>query len=278
MSEKSELEAIQKTALPNTISSLKRDFAALGLGAGDVVIMHSAMSKIGWIVGGAVAVIEALLEVLTPAGTLVMPTHTSANSDPAEWQHPPAPEAWWQPIRDEMPPFRPEISPTREMGTIVEIFRTWPQVLRSSHPQISFAAWGQHAAWITQNHPLEVEFGDASPLGRLYELDSKVLLLGVTHANNTSLHLAEARVDYVGKTWSRKGAAMLVNGQREWVWWQGLDYDSDDFERLGQDYEASVGFVVGKVGQAEARLLSQRAVVDFAMTWLPQHRPAPQST
>lgn len=77
-----------------TYDDLVTAFHACGLAAGQSVLVHSSMSKLGWVVGGAVDVINALLDVLTPAGTLTMPTHSSDNTEPAHWQNPPVPEAW----------------------------------------------------------------------------------------------------------------------------------------------------------------------------------------
>src|SRR5512139_3702101 len=102
-----ELETIQSIPSPRTRGSLTVDLHALGLQAGMVVIVHSSLSSIGWVNGGSVAVVQALLDVLTPAGTLIMPAHSGEYSDPSHWQHPPVPEAWWQIIRDTMPAFDP---------------------------------------------------------------------------------------------------------------------------------------------------------------------------
>src|SRR5512136_1383176 len=127
-----EVDAIQDASLPRTRDSLAADLRALGSTHGMAVIVHSSLSALGWVSGGSVAVVQALMDVLTPAGTLVMPTHTGDLSDPSFWQDPPVPETWWPIIRDTMPTFEPEVTPTRRMGRIVETFRTWPGTLRSS--------------------------------------------------------------------------------------------------------------------------------------------------
>ena len=90
---------MRRTESPLTRRSLARTLRACGLARGQVVLVHSSMSKLGWIVGGAEVVILALLDVIGQEGTLMMPTHTSDNSDPARWENPPVPEAWWPVIR-----------------------------------------------------------------------------------------------------------------------------------------------------------------------------------
>lgn len=271
-----EHKAVENTPMPNTRVSLAEDLRKIGLEAEDVVIVHSSLSKLGWTAGGAVAVVEALMDVLTSEGTLVMPTHSASNTDPAHWQNPPVPETWWPIIYEHMPAYDPRTTPTRQMGAIVECFRTYPHVLRSAHPSSSFAAWGKYAEFVTSNHDLSEDFGDRSPLGRIYELNSKVLLLGVLHSNNTSLHLAEFRSDYTGKKWEIQGAAMLVNGQRQWVKFEVLEADADNFVEVGTAYETSIGYKPVKIGQAETRLLSQCAIVDFAVQWFQENRKEKQ--
>lgn len=277
----SELESIQhidsERQWPNTIATLSADLRRLGLRTGQVVIVHSSLSKLGWVNGGPVAVIQAIEDVLTPAGTLIMPTHSADYSDPARWQHPPVPESWWELIRRTMPPFQPDLTPTRDMGVIAETFRKQNGVLRSWHPAHSFAAWGQHAERIVDGHSLEYGMGEESPLARIYELEGWVLLLGVGHGNNTSLHLAETRADLDSKQFITDGAPLMVQTpageiKREWVPYNDLLYDESDFEKLGADFEQTGVVKLGKVGLAECRLMPQRALVDFGVEWLEKNR------
>ncbi len=269
---KSEGEVVKETSTPNTITTLKRDFKTLGITAGSVIIIHCSLSEIGWTVGGSVSIIRALMETLTSSGTLIMPTFSSGNSNPTEWENPPVPESWWDIIKNEMPAYQPRITPTREMGIVVETFRNWPKVIRSAHPSLSFAAWGKYAKFIIRDHKITSGLGEHSPLARIYDLDGKIVLLGVNHSNNSSLHLAEYRSEFSGKTYIANGSSMIIKKKKQWVEYEDLDHNSDDFERLGIDYESEINYIPGKVGIAEARLFSQREIVDFAIEWFKENR------
>ncbi|MCZ6459876.1 MAG: AAC(3) family N-acetyltransferase [Gammaproteobacteria bacterium] len=265
---------------PVTISSLVADLTALfddarllGIGPGCLLNVHSSLSQIGWVAGGAQAVISALQEVIGPTGTLMMPAHTGHLSDPGNWNSPPVPEPWWQIIRDEMPAFDPALTPTRNMGVIAETFRTYPAVLRSPHPWVSFTARGPHAGELTADHPTEVMFGEPSPIAKLYELDGFVLLLGVDHANNSIIHLAEDRAHWKNKTYHAEGAPVLHNGRREWRTYTTLQTNDEDFSELGTQFAARTGHEIqGRVGWGNARVMRARDIVDFAQPWLEAHR------
>ena len=74
---------IAQTQIPITQSRIVLDLKALGISAGDTLLVHSSLSASGWIIGGAVTEIEALLEVLKEEGTLMMPTHSADNTEPS---------------------------------------------------------------------------------------------------------------------------------------------------------------------------------------------------
>lgn len=268
----SEQDAIARADAPRTRASLASDLRRLGLAPGMVVIVHSSLSALGWVSGGEVAVVQALMDALTPDGTLVMPTQSGSLSDPANWQRPPVPEAWWPVIRDTMPAFDPRVTPTRGMGRIAEAFRTWPGVGRSQHPSVSFAAWGRHAEVILAEHALDMGLGEGSPLARIYDLDGWVLLLGVGHDSNTSMHLAEYRAP--GAAPSEEGAPIIEDGQRIWRMLHDIELDSEVFPEIGAEFEQREPVRAGLVGSAQARLFAQRRAVDFAQRWLTAHRAA----
>lgn len=244
----------------------------LGVRPGDVVVVHSSMSRLGWIAGGAQTAVEALLTTVTPTGTIVMPTHSGHLSDPAGWQNPPIPADWINTARDALPAYDQRLTPAREMGRIVDCFLMHVATIRSAHPQYSLAANGPAAETLTVDHPLTPSMGEGSPLSRLYDLDAKVLLLGIDHGNNTSLHLAEHRATWPGKAEGDTGAPMTIDGRRTWVTYRDIDYDADDFTRLGEAFAATGGEQRGPVGEGVGRLCSQREVVDFGVRWITANR------
>lgn len=258
--------------VPYTVQSLRSDLRTLGVRSGDVVLFHSSTRSLGFVVGGTQAMVQALLDVIGPEGTVVVPTHTPDNSDPAGWHNPPVPEAWWPVIREQAPGFDPSRTPSRWMGVMAETVRTWPGALRSDHPRLSFAALGAHAADVTGAHQLDDALGERSPLGAVYRLDGKVLLLGCGHDSNTSLHLAEWRQESPPR--GVTGASVRQpDGTSRWTTWTDVMEKEDDFEQLGEAFEATVGLSIGQVGGATTRLMSQRALVDFATAWMAVHRP-----
>ncbi len=267
-----EADTISSAYLPLTLDSLVEQFRQCGLQAGQTVLVHSSLSKLGWVVGGAQTVVQALINVLGESGTLMMPSFTLQNTNPANWQQNRRPAEWIPIIQANMPAFDPMTSPPRRMGVIADLFRTWPGAVRSNHPVGSFCARGVHAQYLTSEHELLDDFGLTSPLARLYELDGYIMLLGVGHGNDSSLHMAEHRANWPSKHTVVEGSAVLVNGVREWVKFDMLDLDDSDFSMIGDAYETHAGIVQGRVGQATVRFMKQRPLIDFAVEWMEVNR------
>ncbi|MDF1487300.1 aminoglycoside N(3)-acetyltransferase [Tessaracoccus caeni] len=256
---------------PVTRSQLVADLRSLGLPAGATVMVHTSLRSLGWVIGGPQTVLEALRDAVGPEGTLVMPTQSWQLCDPAMLEE--APSEWWPTIRENLPLYDPAVTPSQTMGAVAELFRTTPGALRSPHPHRSITAAGPKAAQITASHPLDSPSGETSPLGALVELDAWILLLGVTAAKVTALHLAEHRATYASKETKPNGVVMIVDGQRQWITWEDLDVHDHDFVDVAEAFAHDTGLVrTHQVGDATATLMPMRALVEYASDWFTAHR------
>ena len=164
---------------------IKKALEEVGVKTGQSIMVHTSLSSLGFVCGGAQIVIEALLESVGEEGTIMMPTQSWKNLDPEVGVHWEEPEEWWQTIREQWPAYDKNITPTNTMGAVAEMFRQWQGTVRSDHPARSVAAHGKYAEYLTENHDLSNIFGEDSPVGKLYELDGYVLLIGVGYDKNT---------------------------------------------------------------------------------------------
>ena len=155
----------------------------MGITAGDTLLVHSSMSKIGYLENGPETFINALIEVIGPEGNLMMPSS-------------PNPSLQIQFIKDN-PTFDVNNSPSK-LGAITECFRKMPGVKRSWHPTEPVCAFGPDADFLTQGHFGELTpYTANSPFARLYEKNGKILYVGVTLDNaGTNLHTLEDAVDF----------------------------------------------------------------------------------
>ncbi|MDQ3439640.1 MAG: AAC(3) family N-acetyltransferase [Planctomycetota bacterium] len=151
---------------------------SLGVGPGDLLLVHSSLSRFGRVDGGATSAAQALLESVAPGGTVIVPTfnYGSLPYDPATTQS--------------------------LTGAISDAFWRRPGAVRSNHPTHAFAAIGPLAEEMLANHQHMDPLGHTSPLGRLSRNDGWVLLMGVDHRSNSMIHTAEEsmKVPYVGRT------------------------------------------------------------------------------
>jgi len=230
-----EQTVINHTDFPLSKTDLKDFFNAIGLKCSDHVVVHTSLSRLGYVVGGAQAVLESLLETLHE-GTLIMPAHSGDVSDPVYWENPPVPSDWIPFIKKHMPAFDPEKTPVRGVGKVAQQFLALKDVKRSNHPEASFAALGVCADTLVDTQPLTPMFGYDSPLGRLMEKNGKVLMLGAPLETMSALHVSEVLSERAEK--ESNGSPLLINGERTWVDYEDYAYDSDDFESVAKALHA----------------------------------------
>lgn len=221
-------------------ATLVRQLRALGVQEGGVLLVHTSFRAVRPVEGGPEGLISALREALGNAGTLVMPSWTG----------------------DDEAPFDPARTPAAEdLGATAEIFRRLPGVRRSDHP-FAFAAAGPAAQRILADPLALPPHVPASPVGRVHELDGQVLLLGVGHDANTTLHLAEliAGVPYGVP----KAITVMRAGRLERLQYAENDHCCQRFSLADEWLRARGAQREGPVGHAHARLARSKDVVAAA--------------
>lgn len=261
---------ISANAALNTVETITRDLQNLGISKGETLMIHVSLSSLGWVNGGSTALIQALMNTVTKEGTLIMAAQSGELSDPEEWEAPAVPKEWWQTIRDTMPAFDPAVTPTRGIGTVAEHFRTFPDVVRSNHPAVSFAAWGKNAPHFMADHALEYGLGEKSPLGTLYNEGARVLMIGCGFDSCTAFHLGEYRAPYAKET--TKGAPVMIDGERQWVTYKEIDLDEEAFDALGDIFLDTNGITTGKIGDAATHLFHLSDAVDASTDYFTEQR------
>lgn len=248
-----------------TTASMAEGLRALGLGAGDIVCVHAGMKSLGLVIGGTRAVVEALIATVGPGGTIMMPAFSGDLSDPAEWRHPPVPADRIDEIRAQIPAYDPTCTPTRGIGQIAEYFRGYPGVRRSPHPQSSFAALGPAAAALVSEHPYDNRFGPASPLGKLVDLDGRILLIGAPHDTVSLFHMTQHLVG--DQPQIDKAAPVIEHGERRWVAYRDIEYPIEWFvEGVAALVEGGIART-GHLGAAACLTFPAAPAIEFLVDW-----------
>lgn len=229
-----------------SIDEVTRQILLLGVQPGGVLLAHTAFSKVAPIEGGPPGLIEALRSALGPAGTLVMPSMSD----------------------DDDTPFDPAMTPCVGMGVAADTFWRIKGVLRSDSPH-AFAATGPAAEEITAPHRPDVPHGMDSPVGRVYTLGGQLLLLGVGHDANTTIHLAE---NIAGVRYRRpKSLTLLKAGQPTRYDYSEIDHCCENFSLMDAWLETQGLQRRGAVGHGEARLVHSHDIVEVALDHLSQN-------
>ncbi|WP_166349284.1 aminoglycoside 3-N-acetyltransferase [Phytoactinopolyspora limicola] len=266
-------EKPQSTVL--TRSRLAEDIRDLGLGAGDAVMIHAAFSRVGPVLGGPDTLVDAVLDVIGPDGTLL---------SYQDWEL--AVDIWDDDgrvvdhLRAHVPPFDPATArPSRSHGIIAATIGTRPGVRRSGNPGASVAALGARAEEFVTSHPLDFGYGEGSPFARLVETGGQVVMVGAPLDTMTLLHHAEHLADLPGKRRVRVEYPLLSPAGG--VTWRTVEeFDTSDpvvegpaddyFRLIVEEYLATGAGNQGQIGQAPSVLVDAAGIVTFAVRWLEQ--------
>jgi len=254
---------------------LRADLARLGLPTGGTVLVQVSMRRIGWLDGGADALLDALRDAIGPDGTVVTPTQTANNSTTTREFREAArglSAAGRQALEDAIAGYEPAHSVSYRMGRFAEAVRTSPGAVRSGHPQTSFSAVGPDAQWLMAVHDQDSHLGERSPLARLYDIAATVVLIGRPFAFCTEFHLAEHRLAEPPRRRPYR-CFVMIDAVRTTVDFIAPDLDDSDFGQLGDALGASGAVTTGNVGYAATHVVSFRRAVDFAVTWMAANRP-----
>jgi aminoglycoside 3-N-acetyltransferase len=156
---------------------LVQGFSKLGLKAGDTALVHSSYKSLGEVDGGPQTVLDALLEVLTPDGTLIMPTFNFNFNQGEPWDVNKTPS---------------------HMGVLTEIARTNPDSRRVFHPFYSFAILGKLKDELTRVRYKD-SYGTDSIFMKLRQLDGKIMIIGLSYTHSMTFfhHIEQMNgVDY----------------------------------------------------------------------------------
>jgi aminoglycoside 3-N-acetyltransferase len=256
-----------------TRASLRDDFRRLGVLAGDTVMVHAAMSKVGRLLNGPDALIAAFLDTAGPQGTIIAYTDWDARYDELLDRHGRVPAGW----REHIPPFDAAASRAiRDHGVLAEFLRTSPRARRSGNPGASVAAIGARAEWITAGHPLDYGYGEGSPLAKLVEANGKVAMIGAPLDTMTLLHHAEHLARIPDKRIHRYEVPFATAAGTEWRMVEEFETSlpvvpglkDDYFGQIVEDFLATGAGVRGQVGNAPTILVDAAAITAFAVDWL----------
>lgn len=254
--------------------SLADDFRALGVAAGDVVMVHASVRAVGEVAGGPDEIHLAIKDALTADGTLMMYAGCPRYADEVgRGNLSPAQEAE---VLEKLPAFDANTARSaRDHGILVEFLRTWPGSRVNAHVT-RFIAWGKHAGDLFSSQPWDYALGRDSALERLWRLDGKILLLGCHHDTVTFLHYVEHVADFPDKRIARFRVPVVEQGVR--IWRDMVEVDSAHgahpnwpdrfFARLVDTFLDTTGNRGGRVGDAHCHLLSARELRQFSQPWM----------
>jgi aminoglycoside 3-N-acetyltransferase len=255
-----------------SIEELTRDFRALGIEPGDVIMLHASIRAVGEVAGGPDSILLALKSALTNEGTLMMYASCPRYYDEVgRGNLAPAQE---EELRNKLPAFDPSTARSaRENGALVECLRTYPGSRVNPHVA-RFVLWGKQAVHLISCQPWNYAFGPDSALERFLLLDGKIVLLGSDHDAVTFFHYAEHIAEVPGKRIARYEVPILENGRLVWREMEEFDTSGDGahanwpdrfFAKIVDMFLKKTGNKGSRVGNAMTYSLSARELLKFTL-------------
>jgi len=254
---------IAQEVSPRKVSpdELSDGFRQLGISAGDSVMLHASLDRIGDVDGGAAMVLHRLLGAIGKKGTLLMPTFTSITRHSGTHDNFTKPGCWCEGSETRHLPFIPDLQPDKTIGAIAHRLCSWPSSRRSNHPAFSFVAVGAGGDELVREYDL---LDPLLPIRRFLKHDPIVLTVGVLLDSVTAIHLAEEK-----KTCSKfvmERALTISSKGPAWVDVLALGC-SKGFERLRSSMQ-DVEHKETTIGSAEAQTFSMKRIVETAQAHL----------
>jgi aminoglycoside 3-N-acetyltransferase len=254
------------------------DLRALGVGPGDLVMVHASLRKLGLArtnfgEGGADLILDALERAVGPDGTLLM---TLGSHYEMDWVNERPVEERAR-LLEGSSPFDPAVAPAmQDVGWLAEVFRTRPGTSLSANPSGRFGARGPGAEALLADQPWDDYYGPGSPLQKLCDQGGKVLRLGADPDTVTALHYAEYLASLPAKRRTRWDYLMATDGGPRHVWIECLDDSQGIAPWSGEDYFAVIlkAYLTlgrhkeGLVGQARSELIDAADLVAFGADWM----------
>lgn len=163
-----------------TRKELDAALAAVGVTAGDGLLVHSALQFFGKPEGGLEMYLDALLAAIGPKGTLAVPTFPFTFNRGLDYD--------------------PATTPSKDMGVFSEFVRTQAGARRTKHPMQSLTIIGA-AADDLASRDTPSAFDAGSAFERMLELNFKLLLLGADVQATSIVHYSEQRAAVPYRYW-----------------------------------------------------------------------------
>lgn len=252
---KKELRVQQNSNSGISKQHLIDDFKKIGLQKGDSVLVHSSLSKIGFVDGGAKTVVDALFETIGETGTLLFPAFSAAGRSKDYLES--------HPVFD----IKNTLS---QMGSVTEYFRKLEGVSRSFHPTDSVCAKGPLAYYYTNSHFGQLTpYNENSPFRKLCNKGGKILMLGTTlNGAGTNLHTLEDAVEFKFPVYAKEifTVQMIDTEGRETEMKTKVhnpDYSAKrNCDALKPMFEKENVLVNGTIGEAKSMLIDANKMLE----------------